>query len=211
MPSEGRTPRRDAGRPRGRHVTDAVLDAALAELASAGLEGFSVERVAGRADVHKTTVYRRWPRRGELIVAALERLLDDAAERVPDTGSLRGDLTSLLEGVAAFVSQPIGRAIVRAALSAQSEVDVAALAARRLEGADESAMTALVARALDRGEWRDGVSGEQVAHVLVGAILHRSLLEHCEVTPEWLATAVDLVLLGVAPRPTALLKGPGNL
>lgn len=52
--------RRDAGRPRGRPVVDAVLDAVVAELAEHGPDGLSVERVARRAEVNRTTVYRRW-------------------------------------------------------------------------------------------------------------------------------------------------------
>jgi AcrR family transcriptional regulator len=142
--------RRDAGRPRGQHVTDAVLDATLAELATAGLEGLSVERVAQRAQVHKTTVYRRWPTREALIAAALEGLAVDAAARAPDTGSLRGDLLGLLGPVATFLGRPEGRAVARAALAAPAEAHVAALAARRLETPAAGAVEALVARAQAR-------------------------------------------------------------
>jgi len=56
------------------------------------------------------------------------------------------------------------------------------------------------ARAETRGEWREGVSAEQVIHTLVGAILHRALLEHAPMTRRWLEGAVDIVLLGVVPR-----------
>ena len=191
--------RRDAGRPRGRHVTDAVLDATLAELATSGLEGLSVERVAQRAQVHKTTVYRRWPTREALIAAALEGLAVDAAARAPDTGSLRGDLLGLLGPVAAFLGGPEGRAVARAALAAPAEAHVAALAARRIE-APRAAIDALVARARSRGEWRDDVPADLVLPTLVGALLHRTLLEHADPGSEWLEGVVDLVLRGVAPR-----------
>jgi AcrR family transcriptional regulator len=200
MGTTQRTRRRDAGRPRGQRVTDAVLEATLAELARAGLAGLSVERVARHADVNKTTIYRRWPTREALVAAALEGIADDVAAHAPDTGTLRGDLIGLLWRVAAFVSQPAGRAVARAAVSAQAEEDVAALAARRLEHHTNSAMDGLVARAEARGEWREGVSGEQVIHTLVGAILHRALLEHAPMTRRWLEDVVDMVLFGVVPR-----------
>ena len=59
-------------------------------------------------------------------------------------------------------------------------------------------MRALMAR--ERGEWRAGVSGEQQVFALVGAVIHRAMLEHGEITKRWLGSLVDLVLFGVLPR-----------
>lgn len=195
-----RTRRRDAGRPRGQSVTDAVLEATLAELATSGLGGLSVERVARHAEVNKTTIYRRWSTREALVAAALEGIADDVAAHTPDTGTLRGDLAGLLWRVAEFVASPGGRAVARAALSAQAEADVAALAARRLEQHTSGALEVFVARAEARGEWRAGLPAERVIQTLVGAILHRALLEHAPITRGWLEDVVDLVLLGAVPR-----------
>jgi AcrR family transcriptional regulator len=200
MPAPPRPPRRDAGRPRGHHVTDAVLEATLVELATAGPHRLSVERVARHAEVNKTTIYRRWPTRESLIAAALEGILDDVAARAPDTGSLRGDLMGLLDGVARFLRRPEGRAVARAALSNQAESSVAALAARRLAQPGVDGVTPLMVRAQARGEWREGVSGPHLLHTLVGALLHRALLEHDDITDAWLGATVDLVLVGVLPR-----------
>ena len=202
MGSSSRARRRDAGRPRGRHVTDAVLEATLGELAAAGLEGLRVERVAQRAEVHKTTVYRRWPTRAALVAAALGAIADDIA-RAPDTGTLRGDLLGLLERLASFLRRPEGRAVARAALTAEAEPQVATLAARRLEQAAAATMGPLEARARARGEWRDDLRAEFVIPTLVGALLHRALLEHADLGPSWLGALVDLVLTGVSPRQTA--------
>jgi AcrR family transcriptional regulator len=200
MPAPPRPPRRDAGRPRGRPVTDAVLEATLVELATVGPHRLSVERVARGADVNKTTIYRRWPTREALIAAALEGILDDVAARAPDTGSLRGDLLGVLAELGRFLARPEGRAVARAALSNQAESSVAALAARRLGQQGADGVTPLTARAIARGEWREGVSGPHVVHTLVGALLHRALLEHAEITEAWLASTVDLLLVGVLPR-----------
>lgn len=200
MSRPSRSRRRDTGRPRGRHVTDAVLEATLAELAVAGIEGLSIERVAHEAEVHKTTVYRRWPTREALVAAALEGIADDLVARTPNTGTLRGDLLALLGQVASFLAQPTGRAVARAALSAQAEGQVAALAARRIELGTSGAVETLALRARARGEWRDGPSPELVIPTLVGALMHRALLEHADLGPAWLEALVDLVLLGVTPR-----------
>ncbi len=192
--------RRDAGRPRGAPIVQAVLAETLKELAESGLEGLSVERVARAASVNKTTVYRRWPTRGALVAAALEGILGSVAAKGADTGSLRGDLLSLLAPVAGFLSEGTGRAVLRAALSESSASSIASLAARKLQQQATSPVGALVVRARARGEWREGVNGEQLVFVMVGAVIHRAMLEHGPLTKRWLASLVDLVLFGVVPR-----------
>lgn len=185
--------RRDAGRARGAPIVEAVLTRTLEELATSGLAGLSVERVAQRAGVNKTSVYRRWPTKEALVAAALEGILEDVAMKAPDTGSLRGDLLGLLEPVVALVSQPIGLAVLRAALSESSASSVSALAARKLGERSTSPVCALVARARKRGEWRKGANGEQLVFMLIGAILHRVLLEHAPLSKRWLGALVDLI------------------
>jgi AcrR family transcriptional regulator len=200
MKPKKRVTRRDAGRARGAPITEAVLASTLAELATSGLEALSVERIARQAEVNKTSIYRRWPTREALVAAALEGVLDSVASRVPDTGSLRGDLLGLLEPVVDFVGQATGRAVVRAALSDSSESSVAAAAATRLSRQATHPVRALMARARARGEWRAGASGEQLVFALVGAVIHRAMLEHAGLTKRWIGSLVDLVLLGVLPR-----------
>ncbi len=197
-----RSRRRDAGRPRGERVTNAVLEATLAELADAGLEALSVDRVAQRADVHKTTVYRRWPNRGALVAAALAAVADDVSN-APDTGTLRGDLLAVLERIARFLERPEGRAVARAALTADAAPDVAALATRRIARSTTAPLVDVVGRARERGEWRAGARAEMVVPAMVGAILHRALLEHADASGAWLEDLVDHMLAGVTPRTNA--------
>ena len=188
--------RRDAGRPRGATITAAVLAAVRAELAAHGFEGLSVERVARRAEVNKTSVYRRWPTREALVAAAMEGLLDEFGDG-PDTGSLRGDLHALAAPIAELAAKPDGVALLRAALSTQAGGDVSAVAAGRVSGGAAS-VSPIVARARARGEWRDGVDPQQAIFVLVGAIIHRTLLEHATPTGEWLEGLVDIVHHGIS-------------
>jgi AcrR family transcriptional regulator len=200
MSRKQRAPRRDAGRARGAPIVDTVLARTLEELAVHGHEGLSVERIAKSAQVNKTSVYRRWPTREALVAAALEGVLGSVSARVPDTGSLRGDLIGLLTPVAALFEEPIGRAVLRAALAESTAGAMSAVAARQLETQTSAPVRALVARAKARGEWRSGVQGEQLMFLLVGALIHRALLEHQELSARWLAGLVDLVLHGVTPR-----------
>lgn len=91
-PAVGAPERRPGGRTA--RVRAQVLDAVRAELAEAGHEGLTVEGVAARAGVHRTTVYRRWRDVGGLLVDVIAAA-GEMDWQPPDTGSLRGDLTAL--------------------------------------------------------------------------------------------------------------------
>lgn len=207
MARRKRIARRDAGRARGAPIVRAVLARTMEELAESGLERLSVERIARKAQVNKTSVYRRWPSRGELVAAALEQVLSGMAAQIPDTGSLREDLLGMLEAVSRLAGSPAGRGLMLAALSPASGDSVAALAARKLEAQASGPVRTLITRAQRRGEWRRGAAAEVLLSSLVGAVLHRSMLERQPVTRRWLASLVDLVLLGVAPREAAIRQG----
>src|SRR6266487_2194893 len=75
---------------RSRRVVDEILRATAEELSTSGYAGLRIEDVAARSGVNKTTIYRRWPRKSDLVSAALLHLWADEAP--PDTGSLREDL-----------------------------------------------------------------------------------------------------------------------
>ena len=198
-PPAGAPRRRDAGRPRGATITAAVLAAVRAELAETGFEGLSVERVARRAEVNKTSVYRRWPTREALVAAAMEGLRAEFGAS-PDTGGLRGDLYALATPIAELAAQPDGIALLRAALSTTAGNDVSADASRRVSGRAESAFS-IADRARARGEWREGVDPQQAIFTLVGAIIHRTLLERADPTGEWLEGLVDIVYHGISQAP----------
>jgi AcrR family transcriptional regulator len=192
--------RRDAGRPRGASVVDAVFAATLDELAAVGMERLSIDRIARRASLNKTSVYRRWPTREALVAAALERMADTVAAGTPDTGSLRGDLLGLLAPVTAMMSEPAGRALLRAAIAEESAVDVAALAARALTQQSAAPIRDMISRAVSRGEWRSGAPPDVLLSMLIGAAMHRAMMEHAPLSGEWLEAVVDMALFGAMPR-----------
>jgi len=198
-PSSDSPRRRDAGRPRGSTITAAVLASVRMELAETGFEGLSVERVARRAEVNKTSVYRRWPTREALVAAAMEGLRAEFGAS-PDTGSLRSDLLTLATPIAELAAQPDGIALLRAALSTTAGGDVSTDASRRVSGRAESAFS-IADRARARGEWREGVDPQQAIFTLVGAIIHRTLLERADPTGAWLEGLVDIVYHGISQTP----------
>ncbi|GAA2350592.1 TetR-like C-terminal domain-containing protein [Dactylosporangium salmoneum] len=156
-------------RPGGRtaRTKAAVTEALVAELLEVGYAGTTIERIAQRAGVAKTTVYRRWGSLAQLVVDAFA---DTAGAQVPlpDTGSLEGDLRELGRASIAMLRMPHLRAVfdvvVReaihdpAARSALTEF----FAARIANGA------AIVERAVARGEAAEGTDPAEVIR-MVGA------------------------------------------
>jgi AcrR family transcriptional regulator len=176
-----------------------ALAATLAELAEGGFAALSLERVARRAGVHKTTLYRRWGTREELV---LEAMLERAADRisVPDTGSLREDLLELARTAAANAATPEVAAMARA-VAAESPHDSKLAAANRRFWTERLALDAvIVERAIERGELAAETNAQRVIEAVLGPIHLRLLLTGEAVDRSFLETIVELVVDGVAPR-----------
>lgn len=103
MTGKTEIPNRLPGRPRDARADRAILDAALEAFINDGYEGMSIESVAGRAGVGKTTIYRRWPSKKELVVAAIETLFEDFSAL--DTGDVRTDLISIARRAGRFITE----------------------------------------------------------------------------------------------------------
>jgi AcrR family transcriptional regulator len=90
-----------SSRRRGRALEKALLDAAWEELVAVGYSRFTIEGVAARAGTSRPVIYRRWPTRSELAIAAVRQPGRPAPVAVPQTGSVRDDLVELLRSAAA--------------------------------------------------------------------------------------------------------------
>jgi AcrR family transcriptional regulator len=169
MPGVKRTGGRSA------RVRKTVLDAALALLLERGYDGLSVADVAQAADVAETTVYRRWPTKAELAAAAIGELA--AAENpLPDTGSLEGDLTTLLTQIVELLRRPDIERVARASVALSSD-DPGQAQARMAFYRMRTAGSAQVAvRAIERGELPAEADPEAVIEQLVAPAYLRLLL-----------------------------------
>lgn len=189
-------------RPGGRsaRVRAAVLQAVEAILADGGYAELSVEAVAERAGVHKTTVYRRWATR-EALVADTLRERSRVAVPIPDTGSLLGDLTALARAVAANVGSPSGTRMARTLLAAavtdpDVERDTHAFWDERLK-----LCAPIVERAIERGEIATGTDPRFVMEALIGPIYVRLLLTGEPVTKRIADQSAALIAHGVHGPP----------
>ena len=183
---------------RGKPVRDAILAAALDDISAYGVDGLNIERVAAMAGVNKTTVYRRYASPQELIAAALHQAMESTAtEALVDRGSLRDDLDGMVAHMVELVSGPAGQALVRAGMSATV---AAAAAGMTAVGQEPRELQQLVERAVARGEWDTGRSPEPIFAMLVGAVIHRTMLERRPVTDRWRRDLIDVIVRGLAPR-----------
>lgn len=188
------TPRR--GRPRSEKARRAILDAAAELLLRRGLGAVSMDAVAERAGVSKATIYRWWPSKEML---ALDALLDWAAATAParDTGSLRGDVLALLRPwVREIRRRPFGRVIAAFLSEAQSDPEFADAYRTRYVEPRRDAMRAVFARAAERGEVPADLDVEVALDLIYGAVYHRLLHGHAELTDRFARDVVELALNG---------------
>lgn len=161
-------------RPGGRtaRTREAVLAATLAELAEHGYAQLTVEQIAQRSGVHKTTVYRRWGGVDGLLVDAL----GNAAEldwAPPDTGSLLGDLTALNAELLAGFVDPVAGAVPTAVISAAFQSEAAAGALRAFYQDRYARGAIAVTRAIERDEIPAGTDPIEVIRASVAPVFHR--------------------------------------
>lgn len=173
-----------------------VLAAALQAFVEFGYAGLSIEDVARRAGVNKTTVYRRWPTRAALARAALLSLRDDEPP-TPDTGSLREDLYRLLRARAARLRTKERRAIFQAMLLGADDPELQKVVAR-LKRERPLIPKEVIARAIRRGELRAGTDARLLADVLLGTLHSRIYWRRETVTDAFVRALVDLVASGAA-------------
>jgi AcrR family transcriptional regulator len=153
-PSE-RRPRRKAGRKRDDSRDEVILDAALAVLAGQGYEGMTIDMVAAHAGMARATVYRRWATKADLVLEAVARMShsDVNLDQLPDTGSLRGDMTAMIVPFDDEQQQIRIHAMAGLLSLANTEERLAAAATGSGIGPWIEANRILMQRAVDRGEF----------------------------------------------------------
>jgi AcrR family transcriptional regulator len=188
------------GRPRSEKARLAILEAAADLLLARGLSAVSMDAVAEQAGVSKATIYRWWHTKEALAADALYNEWAAASPPARDTGSLRGDLLSLLRPwVRLAVSRPYGRVIAALLIEAHTDPAFAAeyrarfVEPRRAEGA------AVFRRAIERGEIPADTKIEVALDLIYGPIYHRLMHGHAPLNDRFVQDVVDTVLGGIMP------------
>jgi len=181
-------------RPGGRtqKTRQAVLRAAFEVVADRGYKGFTIEAVAERSGVHKTTIYRRWSSAEDVL---LDAVMARAEEAVPlqRTDDARADLVAMGRSVASNLADPMSQAVAAAALAGPGDAQLAELGkafwARRIAEASAIVETAQLQGSIDAS-----LDPAEVIERIVGPIWFRSTVLRQTVDDEF----VEMLVYAVA-------------
>src|SRR5580658_1644126 len=197
----GAAPRRPGkpGRPRSEQAEQAIIEATLDLFAEQGFEGVCVEAVAARAGVGKATIYRRWPNKEELLLAAFGSLKSPFPE--PKGVSVRDDLLAMVQVMCADKADP--RKARRYALLLGEGNKYPRLMARYKETVVQprrEAMRAVIRRGVETGELRPDTDVEIAMLTLTGVIMAHENTPDGTFDDDFAARLVDGLLLGLSAR-----------
>lgn len=207
---QSRTPASRTGRPRSAAADAAILAATRAALVELGWSKLTLGDVAIRARVAKTTLYRRWAGKNELVVDAVAELFDELS--LPDRGSLAADIEGVVLQFAAILARPEARSGLMAVVSESTRDD--ALRERiRASIVDRQKRLVLAgrARAQARGELPPEPDADEAARtvdlifdMVAGAVVHRTLVSAEPADEKWVHGFTRVLLSGLAAA-----SGPG--
>jgi AcrR family transcriptional regulator len=191
-------PGRPAGRPRSADADEAILAAARELLAERGWDGMTLGDVAARAGVAKTTLYRRWPGKAELVVDAMAQVFDTLCP--VDAGSVRADAEAAIRELVALLSRPETQtAFLALAAHASRDPKLRAAVCEKIVDRQRRLVYAGAARAAARGDASQIPDPDLFFDVIAGTMVHRLLIVGEPVDDGYLGRFLDL-LVPTGPR-----------
>ncbi len=191
------TTKKPLGRPRSAQSHQAILQAALELLAEVGFDRMSIDAIATRAGVGKTTIYRRYESKEELVADAIESLREEII--IPDTGSFWGDIEALIQSAAQITLTPLGRQTVAMIISsATSNPQFAQVYWTKYLQPRRQAFAILLERAKARNEVQAEVDSNLVFDIMSGVMLYALVFQPiAESWEEYVSRALKLVLKNI--------------
>jgi AcrR family transcriptional regulator len=190
---------RTPGRPREPHTDERILEAALRLMAQQGFVRMSMDAVAAEAGVTRPTIYRRWPSKIELAMAALVAYCDNS--RPPVVGDTRADLIAEMEHFRRAILRPNGMSLLGTVLAEEHETPELLAAFREyLVTPRRQALTTILERARERGELTPEADIGLAVNMLVGA-LYAQYLAATPFAEDWSQRVVDAALMSLAHCP----------
>ncbi|WP_405684485.1 TetR/AcrR family transcriptional regulator [Streptomyces sp. NBC_00057] len=197
------------GRPRSAAADEAILEATRASLVDLGWSKLTMGDVATRAGVAKTTLYRRWAGKNELVVDAVAVLFDEL--ELPDLGSLSADVQAVVLQFAALLERPETQTALMAVV-AESTRDEALRT--RIRDSIVYRQKRLVLQGRQRAQERGELPVEQdeavaattadlIFDVIAGAVVHRALVSAEPVDEDWARRFTVLLLAGLGAAASA--------
>lgn len=184
----------DGGGTRAGKTERAILDATRELLAEGGVQRLTVEGVAARSGVAKTTIYRRWRSKDELALAVLLNMVEQIVE-LPDLGDTRAELIAFVNGAVEILGSTLMGRVMQGLVSDLATDPALGQAFReRVVSYRVSEMRRLVERGIERGDLRPDTDVDLLHEALFGPVYYRLLLSGGTLDSGLAARLVDAVL-----------------
>jgi AcrR family transcriptional regulator len=183
---------------RVRRSKASVLKVTAELLTETGLGGVSVDEVARRSGVAKTTIYRHWPARSDLLIEACSQL--GTEQEVPDTGSLEGDISALLTNLAELLLTARWASVVPSVIdAAERDAEVAAIHGQIQQG-HARPFQEVIARAKRNGEISPSVDSATMIAALIGPLFYRRWFSRESLDASFVKDVVNRAIEFAKPR-----------
>lgn len=170
------TNKKQPGRPRSVQSHQAMLRSTLELLAEVGYDAVSIEAIAARAGVGKSTIYRRYTCKEDLIADAIENIREEIA--IPDTGNLWGDIDALIQSAAQITLNPVGRQTVATIVSsASSHPEFAQIYWTKYLQPRRQAFSVVLERAKARNEIQADLDPGLIFDIMSGIMLYSLIFQ----------------------------------
>jgi AcrR family transcriptional regulator len=174
-------------------LTDAIRDAVLEELAALGYGRLSIEGVARRAGVGKTTIYRRWNSKLQMVIDVVSAVAVQGIAP-PDTGTLRGDLRAMLGVASLALRHPLALQIVPDLLAeAARNPEIAQTLEKALRETQLGFSAAVLQRAMDRGELPPDTDVQLALDLAIGPLYWRLAVVRAKLPKGYLDHLADRI------------------
>lgn len=186
-------------RPRSEEARRKALAAAADLVVERGVGAFSIEEVAARSGVAKSTIYRHWPARAALIIDTVRATFEHVL--TPDTGSLRSDIETYVAAmVRADLSAGKASQLMPAIIDAATRDPEIATLVEGLKDERERPLRTMIERAEARGEIPAGLDVRVLVGTLIGPVVFRKLIQRQAIDEQYVAGYLDIVIGGVHAR-----------
>ena len=176
---------------RVRRSRERVLTTAVDLLSESGVSGFTVEEVANRSGVAKTTIYRHWPSREALVLDAASRI--SAEVQAPDTGSVADDATAILTDLAHLLATTGWSSVVPSIVDAVERDPEFAAMHGMIQRGHAAALREVLNRAIERGQLPSETDVSHVISTLIGPLYYRHWFTHAPTDYGFIQTIVENV------------------
>jgi AcrR family transcriptional regulator len=188
------------GRPRDADVDERILATAFRHLVGAGYGGLSIEAVAAEAGVAKTTIYRRYPTKRDLVVAALRAETPFPAP--PANLAAKQALELFVRGaIAVLIDSGAVRVLGSLLVEEQREPGLLAVFRERILGPRRALIEQMLKRGIERGEVRPDIDPLVVTEMVAGAVFGHHAILGLTTTDEWVHSLVEHVWAAIEAPP----------